>query len=79
MNSQNISSVGSVYTGHFREPASTPCPDCETRFPLQTLIAVLLRKNQALRLELQNARGRLAEADRNLFGQESYEEALSEN
>ncbi len=79
MNIQNVSSVGSVYTGHFREPASTQCPDCETRFPLQILLAELLSKNQMLRLELQKARNQLARADGNLFGQESYEEALSGN
>jgi hypothetical protein len=79
MNSQNISSVGSVYTGHFRRHSSTQCPDCETRFPLQILLAELLRKNQMLRLELQEARSQLARIDRSMFGHEDYEEALSGN
>jgi hypothetical protein len=79
MNIQNNGSVGSVYTGHFPEPASSQCPDCETRFPLQILLAELLCKNQMLRLELQEARSQLAAAHRNLFGQESYEQALSGN
>jgi hypothetical protein len=79
MNSQSNRSVGSVNTGHFRETASSQCPDCETRFPLQILLAELLRKNQMLRLELQEARSLLAAAQRNLFGQESYEEAISGN
>lgn len=72
MNSQNISSVGSVYTGHFRESASAPCPDCETRFPLQVMIVELLCKNQLLRNELQEARRRLAQVEGGLFGQGSW-------
>jgi hypothetical protein len=61
-----------AHTSQFPGHESMSCPDCETRFPLQTLIAELLRKNQSLRIELQEARNRLARADIGIFGQESY-------
>jgi hypothetical protein len=75
MNIQRTTTVDSVYTGNFGDPASSSCPDCEARFPLQILVAELLRKNQMLRIELQEARSRIMEADGNLFGQESSREA----
>jgi hypothetical protein len=56
MNSQEIGAVAPRPVGHFRDPESTHCPDCEIRFPLQILVAELLRKNQMLRTELQEAR-----------------------
>jgi hypothetical protein len=48
---------------YFRDFESTHCPGCETRFPLQILVAELLRKNQMLRFELQEALGRLSAID----------------
>ena len=48
---------------HFRDLESTRCPDCEVRFPLQILLAELLRKNQMLRAELQEARGQISAID----------------
>ena len=62
----------SAHTSQVPGSASTPCPDCETRFPLQMLIVELLRKNQSLRVELQEVRNRLARTDSSLFGYESY-------
>jgi len=61
-----------AHTSQFPGSASRSCPDCETRFPLQMLIAELLRKNQSLRIELQEARNRLPRADGSMSGQESY-------
>ncbi len=63
MHSQEISVVAPRSLAHFRDPESTHCPDCEIRFPLQLLIADLLRKNQMLRAELQEARGRISAID----------------
>jgi hypothetical protein len=59
MNRQEISSTASLHADHFRSSATTCCPDCEIRFPLQTLVAELLGRNQQLRLELQEAHRRL--------------------
>lgn len=72
MNSEEITSLAPRHTGQFRGSASASCPDCETRFPLQVVVAELLRKNQMLRMELQEARSRLPRVDLNLFGQEGY-------
>jgi hypothetical protein len=53
----------SDYATQLRENESVSCPDCEARFPLQIVVAELLRKNQMLRIELQEARSRLSVAD----------------
>jgi hypothetical protein len=63
MHSQEIGVVAQRRVGHFRAPESTHCPDCEIRLPLQILVAELLRKNQMLRTELQEARGRISAID----------------
>ena len=72
MNSEEITQLSPRHTGQFRGSVAAPCPDCETRLPLQIVVAELLRKNQMLRMELQEARTRLSRVDRNLFGQEVY-------
>ena len=63
MHSQEIGVVAPRRVGHFRDLESTRCPDCEVRFPLQILLAELLRKNQMLRAELQEARGQISAID----------------
>ena len=63
MHIQEIGVVAPRRVAHFRDPESTHCPDCEIRFPLQLLVAELLRKNQMLRAELQEARDRISAID----------------
>ncbi len=72
MNSEEITQLSPRHTSQFRDSVAAPCPDCETRFPLQIVVAELLRKNQMLRMELQEAQSRLSRVDLNLFGQEVY-------
>jgi hypothetical protein len=71
MNRHTMGIPASAHPNQFRGSTSPLCPDCETRFPLQTLIAELLRKNQSLRVELQEVRDRLARRNSSLFDQES--------
>jgi len=71
MNRYDLGILPPAHASQFRGSTSSLCPDCETRFPLQTLIADLLRKNQSLRIELQEVRARLARVDSSLFDQES--------
>lgn len=68
MSSQHFNTVTSDSTPHLRKPITAPCPDCETRFPLQVLLVELLRKNQALRIQLQQAQSQLAQASERVFG-----------
>jgi len=63
MISQESGVVASRRVGRFRGAESTHCPECETRFPLQLLVAELLRKNQMLRTELDEARCQLCSTD----------------
>jgi len=63
MNSELIMQFVPMDSRQFRDYASASCPDCETRFPLQIMIADLLRKNQMLRTELEEARSRISIAD----------------
>jgi hypothetical protein len=67
MNSQEMGIASPRRAGLFRHHDSGCCPDCEVRFPLQILVAELLRKNQTLRAELQEARGRLSALDQGLI------------
>jgi hypothetical protein len=71
MNRHTMGIPASAHPSQFRGSTSSSCPDCETRFPLQTLIAELLRKNQSLRIELQEVRDRLAQRNRSPFDQDS--------
>jgi hypothetical protein len=74
MSSQHFNTATTDSTPHLRKSIAAPCPDCETRFPLQLLLAELLGKNQALRMQLQQAQSQLARASESVFGQELVEE-----
>jgi len=63
MKGHKLSTVPSDYTTHLRGQKIAPCPDCEARFPLQIVVAELLRKNQMLRMELQEARSQISIVD----------------
>jgi hypothetical protein len=60
MNSHKLATTAPAFTGHFPEPVSARCPECDNRLCLQLLVAELLIKNQKLRTELLEARSRLA-------------------
>lgn len=70
MNSQDFNTVTPDFPPHLRKPIVEPCPDCEVRFPLQRLLAELLRKNQTLRMELQELQSQLT---RSGIGQQEQE------
>jgi hypothetical protein len=63
MNSDRIIHLATMNSGKFREYESTTCQDCEIRFRLQIMIAELLRKNQMLRMELQELRCQISMPD----------------
>ncbi len=63
MNSYEMSTAAPAFTGRFPEPLSTRCPECDSRLCLQLLVAELLFKNHKLRMELMDARNRLARVD----------------
>ncbi len=60
MNGLEYSTTPSDFAAQSREDEFASCPDCEARFPLQIVVAELLRKNQMLRMELQEARSQLS-------------------
>jgi hypothetical protein len=60
MKGHKLSTVPSDYAIHLQDQEFARCPDCEARFPLQIVIADLLRKNQMLRMELQEARSQIS-------------------
>ncbi len=66
MNREKAMHLAPMDSAQFSDYASASCPDCESRFPLQLMIADLLRKNQMLRMELDEARIRISNADKGL-------------
>ena len=56
--------------------AEVSCRRCESTTSLQTIVAELLHKNQVIRYELLEARGRLREIEVLLFGPESHSPCL---